>query len=56
MDRGAREGRDHHGSRRARPLALNRRAPSAQTYGMRTPEMALAITRRWISEVPSKIV
>ncbi len=25
-------------------------------YGIRTPEMARAITRRWISEVPSKIV
>jgi hypothetical protein len=25
-------------------------------YGMRTPEIARAITRRWISEVPSKIV
>ena len=25
-------------------------------YGIRTPEMALAITKRWISDVPSKIV
>ncbi len=25
-------------------------------YGMRMPEMLRAITRRWISEVPSKIV
>ena len=27
-----------------------------RTYLMCTPEMARAITRRWISEVPSKIV
>jgi hypothetical protein len=27
-----------------------------RAYGMCTPEIARAITRRWISEVPSKIV
>ena len=30
--------------------------PQTPDYGIRTPEMARAITRRWISEVPSKIV
>jgi hypothetical protein len=29
---------------------------AAQNYWMCTPEMARAITRRWISEVPSKMV
>ena len=35
---------------------VRRRNCRSGSYGMCTPEMARAITRRWISEVPSKIV
>ena len=32
------------------------RSPGSGSYGIWTPEIARAITSRWISEVPSKIV
>jgi hypothetical protein len=41
-----------HGSR-PQPSQPNR---ASSSYWMCTPEMALAMMRRWISEVPSKIV
>ncbi|MDA8117655.1 MAG: hypothetical protein M0000_09840 [Actinomycetota bacterium] len=43
----------------SRPSAAQgRHCLAARTVGdqMRSPEMARAITRRWISEVPSKMV
>jgi len=35
---------------------VSAREPTAHHYGMCRPEMLRATTRRWISEVPSKIV
>jgi len=38
------------------PVSSCSSAPAAVRYWMCTPEIAREITRRWISEVPSKIV
>jgi hypothetical protein len=44
------------GSLDRRDAALLVACRAAQAYSTRNPEIARAMTRRWISEVPSKIV
>jgi hypothetical protein len=39
-----------------RPRTLPEHGRRVGSYSIRSPEMFLAITRRWISEVPSKMV
>ena len=48
--------RSDSGASRAALIGFETRARYAISYGIRTPEMARAITRRRISEVPSEIV